>query len=318
VTRKYFRYGRRARHRGRAAPDGGFRAAARERRGPRAGPQGRHRTDRQGHAVVGLHVRGGAGSGFRGRGRGCACSSARCPRRALPISREVRLRGGVVISASHNLYEDNGIKFFDGNGGKLTDELEEKIERQLTNGAPVTQHVAGARPRPRVDKSRSSTRSSAPRRCPQGSTLDGLEDRDRLRQRRGLQGGAPHPGGPGRRDRADRLLAERQATSMMAAAPRTPGTCCSSPWPGVKAQVGIALDGDGDRLVMVDHLGRIVDGDQLLYVIAKGRHAEASPCSCPVVGTVMSNLGLEHALREAGHRLPPGQGRRSLCARAAA
>ena len=67
----------------------------------------------------------------------------------------------------------------------------------------------------------------------------------------------------------------------------------------MRAQVGIALDGDGDRLVMVDHLGRAVDGDQLLYVMASARHA-ARTLQGPVVGTVMSNLGLEIALREQG------------------
>jgi phosphoglucosamine mutase len=65
--------------------------------------------------------------------------------------------------------------------------------------------------------------------------------------------------------------------------------------PGVQARVGIALDGDGDRLVMVDHLGRIVDGDQLLYIIACADR-EQGTLTGPVVGTVMSNLGLEHAL----------------------
>ena len=69
--------------------------------------------------------------------------------------------------------------------------------------------------------------------------------------------------------------------------------------PGVRAQVGIALDGDGDRLVMVDHLGRILDGDQLLYIMAMARHEEGL-LRGPVVGTVMSNLGLEVALRERG------------------
>jgi phosphoglucosamine mutase len=69
--------------------------------------------------------------------------------------------------------------------------------------------------------------------------------------------------------------------------------------PGVRANVGLALDGDGDRVVMVDHLGRIVDGDQLLYVIARALH-EAGTLRGPVVGTVMSNLGLEVALRSAG------------------
>jgi phosphoglucosamine mutase len=68
---------------------------------------------------------------------------------------------------------------------------------------------------------------------------------------------------------------------------------------GVQADVGIGLDGDGDRLVMVDHLGRLVDGDRLMYVIACDRHAHGE-LQGPVVGTVMSNLGLEHALKERG------------------
>jgi phosphoglucosamine mutase len=69
--------------------------------------------------------------------------------------------------------------------------------------------------------------------------------------------------------------------------------------PGVRANVGVALDGDGDRLVMVDHFGRTVDGDQLLYVIAKARQ-EAGELKGPVVGTVMTNIGLELALKRAG------------------
>src|SRR5215831_3629069 len=69
--------------------------------------------------------------------------------------------------------------------------------------------------------------------------------------------------------------------------------------PGVKADVGIALDGDGDRLVMVDHAGNLVDGDQLLYIIAQARK-QAGKLVGPVVGTVMSNLGLEHALAKDG------------------
>src|SRR5690349_3638585 len=78
--------------------------------------------------------------------------------------------------------------------------------------------------------------------------------------------------------------------------------------PGVKADAGIALDGDGDRLVMVDHTGKLVDGDQLLYIIAAARKA-AGELNGPVVGTVMSNLGLEHALAKQGiafHRAKVG------------
>ena len=67
----------------------------------------------------------------------------------------------------------------------------------------------------------------------------------------------------------------------------------------MRAQVGIALDGDGDRVVMVDELGRCVDGDQLLYILATTLR-RAGTLRGPVVGTVMSNLGLEHALGEAG------------------
>ncbi len=69
--------------------------------------------------------------------------------------------------------------------------------------------------------------------------------------------------------------------------------------PGVRADAGLALDGDGDRVVMVDHLGRVMDGDQLLYIIARARH-EQGTLKGPVVGTVMSNLGLEHALAALG------------------
>jgi phosphoglucosamine mutase len=78
--------------------------------------------------------------------------------------------------------------------------------------------------------------------------------------------------------------------------------------PGVRACAGVALDGDGDRLVMVDHLGRIVDGDQLLYILASARKASGQ-LKGPIVGTVMSNLGLEHALAKHGiefHRAKVG------------
>jgi phosphoglucosamine mutase len=69
--------------------------------------------------------------------------------------------------------------------------------------------------------------------------------------------------------------------------------------PGVRAQLGIALDGDGDRVMLVDSLGRLVDGDQILYILACARQAEGS-LKGPVVGTLMSNFGLELALRERG------------------
>ena len=80
---------------------------------------------------------------------------------------------------------------------------------------------------------------------------------------------------------------------------------------GVGADLGIALDGDGDRLLMVDHEGNLIDGDQLLYLVANARHKDGN-LQGPVVGTLMSNLGLEKSLQRARYRIYAGQCRRSL------
>ena len=203
---------------------------------------------------------------------------------------------GVVISASHNLYEDNGVKFFDASGGKLSDELEEKIEAELDN-PPVTQHSRALGRASRVDRSRSHYQEFCASTLPAGVNLEGMKiviD---------CANGAGYKVAP-------RILADLGAEIVpVGCSPNgrniNDGCGSTSPdllqltVPGVRAQVGIALDGDGDRLVMVDHLGRILDGDQLLYIMAMARHEEGL-LRGPVVGTVMSNLGLEVALRERG------------------
>lgn len=203
---------------------------------------------------------------------------------------------GVVISASHNLYDDNGIKFFDGSGAKLSDEAEERIEAELEN-PPVTKHSRGLGRATRVDRSRQQYQEFCASTLPAGVTLEGMKiviD---------CANGAGYKVAP-------RTLADLGAEIVpIGCSPngRNINDGCGSTSPdllqltvaGVRAQVGIALDGDGDRLVMVDHLGRTVDGDQLLYVIASARHA-ARTLQGPVVGTVMSNLGLEIALHEQG------------------
>jgi phosphoglucosamine mutase len=203
---------------------------------------------------------------------------------------------GVVISASHNPYDDNGIKFFDGSGVKLSDELEEQIEAELAR-EPVTRASRDLGRATRVDRSRSDYQDFCASTLPQGVDLSGLKiviD---------CANGAAYKVGP-------RMLADLGAEIVpIGCSPngRNINDGCGSmapellqlTVPGVQAQVGLALDGDGDRLVMVDHLGRIVDGDQLLYVIA-GAHQEAGTLQGPVVGTVMSNLGLEVALHERG------------------
>jgi phosphoglucosamine mutase len=212
------------------------------------------------------------------------------------LAQALRCDFGVVISASHNAYEDNGIKFFDGKGGKLNDEIEAEIER-LLDAPPVTVASERLGRALRVDRSRSLYQDACARTMPAGQTLKGLKvviD---------CANGAAYKVAP-------RVLNDLGAEIVpIGCSPngRNINAGCGSTQPallqltvpGVRADVGIALDGDGDRLVMVDHLGRTVDGDQLLYVLARGMH-EAGTLTGPVVGTVMSNLGLEHALDALG------------------
>ena len=203
---------------------------------------------------------------------------------------------GVVISASHNPFDDNGIKFFDRSGGKLTDAIEAEIERRLAE-PPSTVESRRLGRAIRVDRSRTHYQEFCAKTLPEGMRLDGLKlviD---------CANGAAYKVAP-------RVLADLGAEIVpIGCSPngRNINDGCGSMQPGllqltvpgVRADAGIALDGDGDRLVMVDHLGRLVDGDQLLYVIARGRHQNGG-FPGPVVGTVMSNLGLEHALAELG------------------
>ena len=124
------------------------------------------------------------------------------------MTRQLRCQLGVVISASHNLYEDNGIKFFDGEGAKLSDELEERIEAQLS-AVPLTcasRELGRAR---RAETHAAALPGVLRQRAAAGHGSVGPQDRDRLRQRRGLQGRPAHPGRSRSRYRADRLFAER-------------------------------------------------------------------------------------------------------------
>src|SRR5437763_304377 len=209
---------------------------------------------------------------------------------------------GVVISASHNLYDDNGIKFFDASGGKLSDELEERIESELEEPA-VTRPSRDLGRATRADRMRTFYQEFCASTLPPGVDLSGLKiviD---------CANGAAYKVGP-------RILADLGAEIVpIGCSPngRNINDGCGSmapdllqlTVPGVRAHVGLALDGDGDRLVMVAHLGRIVDGDQLLHVITSALQ-QAGTLRGPVIGTVMSNLGLEVALRAAG----PGPGLR--------
>ena len=199
---------------------------------------------------------------------------------------------GVVISASHNLYFDNGIKFFDGNGIKLTDDIELEIERHLDTPAitSTSDHLGRAK---RIDTARQRYQEYCASTFPKGRNLEGMKVV--------FDGanGAGYKVGP----RTLNDLGAEVITIGCSPNGRNINKGCGSTElsllrqtvPAVDAHVGIALDGDGDRVVMVDETGRVIDGDQLLFILAKSRKEEGR-LQGPVVGTVMSNLGLEHAL----------------------
>ncbi len=215
------------------------------------------------------------------------------------LTRTLRAKAGIVISASHNPYYDNGIKFFSVDGTKLPDEIEYQIEQYLDS--PMTtvessrlgkvKRVGDAAGRyiefckatvPTkldfkgmrivIDCAHGATYHIAPHVFSEvgaevvaiGAEPDGLNINDEC--------GATKP-----ENLVDKVREYR-------------------------ADLGIALDGDGDRLIMVDHKGEIVDGDELIYIIAKSR-LKSGKLFGPVVGTLMTNLGMEHALKREGVKL---------------
>jgi phosphoglucosamine mutase len=203
---------------------------------------------------------------------------------------------GVVISASHNSFEDNGIKFFDKHGSKLGDDVEHEIEKLLREPA-ITLESSKLGKAKRIDTARTRYQDFCVSTMPEGVDLSGLKVV--------FDGanGAGYKVGP-------RTLSALHANVIpIGCSPNglnindgcgsTNTELLQLTVPAVKADVGVALDGDGDRVVMVDENGVLVDGDQLLYILASARH-EQGDLKGPVVGTVMSNLGLENALKAKG------------------
>ena len=201
---------------------------------------------------------------------------------------------GVVISASHNRYYDNGIKFFVGAGAKLTADLELEIERYLGQPAITLESQALGKAK-RIDTARVRYQEFCASTFP-----DDLDLHDVKLVFDGANG-AGYKCGP-------RTLTDLGAEVIpIGCSPngRNINDGCGSTHPelleltvpAVRADAGIALDGDGDRVVMVDEQGQIIDGDQLLYILATARQREGA-LQGPVVGTVMSNLGLERALEK--------------------
>jgi len=199
---------------------------------------------------------------------------------------------GVVISASHNPYRDNGIKFFDGNGAKLSDEIEAEIERGLARPAITLESQMLGKAK-RIDSARDRYQEFSVSTFPKDLDLEGMKVV--------FDGanGAGYKVGP----RALNQLNAEIVTIGCSPNGRNINHGCGSTnpallqqtVPAVQADAGIALDGDGDRIIMVAEDGSTIDGDQLLYILAMARKREGL-LKGPVVGTVMSNLGLERAL----------------------
>ena len=208
------------------------------------------------------------------------------------LTRALRLSAGIVISASHNPYDDNGIKFFSGDGAKLPDTTEGAIERELARPLKcmTSSRLGKAR---RIDDAAGRYIEFCKTTFPGSLHLRGLRVVVDCANGAAYHV-APHvfhelgadveaigvsPDGFNINDHVGATAPQR----LQAAVKRH------------KADIGVALDGDGDRLIMTDNAGRLYDGDQLLYVIARNRKQNGD-LRGGVAGTLMTNLALEHAL----------------------
>jgi phosphoglucosamine mutase len=221
------------------------------------------------------------------------------------LTRTFRAQAGIVISASHNPYYDNGIKFFSAQGSKLPDDLEIAIEEQLDKPM-TTVDSADLGKAVRIDDAPGRYIEFCKSTVPSDITLTGL------RIVVDCANGAAYHIAPSvfRELGADVIDIGVEPNGLNI------NLNCGATHPEVlqkhvlaeQADLGIALDGDGDRVIMVDHEGNILDGDQLLYVIAKDR-LQQGKLHGGVIGTLMTNLGLEHVLEKLGipfARVPVG------------
>jgi len=211
------------------------------------------------------------------------------------LTRSLRADLGVMISASHNRYDDNGIKLFDPDGYKLSDETELEIEAMI-DGPSAKLLVAPDKigRATRVESAQERYIEFAKRTLPKDLRLDGLR----------IVIDCAHGAGY---KVAPEALWELGAEVIKVGV--EPNGCnindkCGSTSPGVladkvrevRADIGIALDGDADRVVIVDEKGNLVDGDQIMAVIAESWQARGKLTAGGIVSTVMSNLGLERYL----------------------
>ncbi|MGV6825666.1 MAG: phosphoglucosamine mutase [bacterium] len=212
------------------------------------------------------------------------------------LTRTLHADAGIVISASHNPFHDNGIKFFSGEGKKLPDDIELAIEAEIDESlVTVGSDMLGKAKR--IEDAAGRYIEFCKSTVPSGLSLKGLKVVVDCAH------GATYHITP-------RVLDELGATVVaMGDAPDglniNDGVGSTEPAAlqqrvlEEQADLGVALDGDGDRLIMVDHQGDLVDGDALLFIIANARQ-QAGEFRGKLVGTIMSNMGLEVALRDQG------------------
>lgn len=210
------------------------------------------------------------------------------------LTRTFQAQAGIVISASHNSYVDNGIKFFGGNGTKLPDELERLIEEELDKPMVTAEKLGKAR---RIGDASGRYIEFCKGTMPWGFNLKGLQivlD---------CANGATYNIAPDVFSELGAkiipMFVEPNGTNINRSCGSTKPEALQEKVIEVGADLGIAFDGDGDRVVFVDHKGEIVDGDELLYVIAKYQQEYAGGCD-GVVGTLMSNFGFELGLKKLG------------------
>ena len=215
------------------------------------------------------------------------------------LTRSLRADVGVMISASHNPYEDNGIKFFDPDGYKLSDDTEIEIEALMaTNTDDLLASADRIGRATRVESAQERYIEFAKRTLPRSIRLDGL------RIVIDCANGAAYKVAP------EALWELGAEVIKLGVEPngRNINLNCGSTDPEalidkvreVRADIGIALDGDADRVVIVDEKAQVVDGDQLMAVIAESWHRRGRLTGGGIVTTVMSNLGLERYLSEVG------------------
>jgi phosphoglucosamine mutase len=212
------------------------------------------------------------------------------------LTRTFRAAAGIVITASHNPYDDNGIKFFSSDGDKLPDEVEHAIEAAVDQPLRTVPSAELGKVR-RIDDAAGRYIEFCKSSVPPSTSLKGIKvvlD---------CANGATYNVAP--------YVFEELGAEVVTIGARPDGFNINRDVGSTKpaalaetvvaegAALGIAFDGDGDRLMMVDANGQVIDGDALIYVIARAR-ADAHALRGAVVGTMMSNLGLELALRGLG------------------